>query len=93
MKCQNKFTVKKDQKVFLVVCSHFDCQAQFIIYFVYLKKKHTTTVSTSSSIAPEKFTVFSLFTSFNSLIIYFPVTISCSYSPNKILKYHDFPLP
>ena len=38
MKCQDKFTVKKDQKVFLVVSSDFDYQAQFIIYFVYLKK-------------------------------------------------------
>ena len=38
MKCQDKFTVKKDQKLFLVACTHFDYQAQFIIYFVYLKK-------------------------------------------------------
>jgi len=43
-------------------------------------------VSTLLSWAPEKFTVFSIFTSFNSLIIYYPVTFCCSYSPNKILK-------
>lgn len=44
MKCQDKFTAKK-KKVFLVVCSHFDYQIQFIIYFVYfLKKKHNKVV-------------------------------------------------